>query len=174
MLPSSTSSQPFRAGRRSDEFVYVSELIDYVSANRPDWSAVVADKFGVKDIRNINGVPHVVVKKAVPISVLPAGQAYALILSLALGAGRHVFIDGIEHNMHPALLDAVVDMVAYAVDMGAKVAVVTNSIEALDKLSAIAGRGHVVRMKDCKIHDVIPMEDVRHRIDELYEDLRLY
>ena len=166
----------FISPRLAAELDYVSALIDHVSSQSPEWHAAVMEKFGglkIRDVRNINGVPHVVAQRALPLSLAPAGYAYALMLSLALGAGEYVFIDEPEAHMHPALLDLVRDVVEMALDRGAKIAIATQSVEVLDKFSTI-GRGAVVRMKDCKIHDVIPMEEARRRIDELYEDLRFY
>ena len=170
------ASAVFISPRLAAELDYVSALIDHVSSQSPEWHAAVMHKFGelkIRNVRNINGVPHVVAQRALPLSLAPAGYAYAIALSLALGAGEYVFIDEPEAHMHPALLDLVKDVVEMALDRGVKVAVATQSVEALDKLSTI-GRGAVVRMKDCKIHDVIPMEEARRRIDELYEDLRFY
>ncbi|RFA97304.1 AAA family ATPase [Pyrobaculum aerophilum] len=162
--------------RLATDLDYVSSLIDHVALENPEWYAEILSKFRelkVRDVRNINGIPHVIADRAIPLSLAPAGLAYALAISLALGAGKLVFIDEPEAHMHPALIDVVRDVMELALDRGVKVAIATQSIEVLDK-TALMGRGAVVQMKDCKIIDVIEMEEAVKRINELYEDLRYF
>lgn len=167
----------FISPRLATEWDYVASLIDHIASVKPERLAEAVktfDEFEISDVRNINGVPHLLIgKKAYAFSLVPASYAYGTVISLGLGAGDYVFIDEPEAHMHPGLINVVRDVVEKALNRGAKVAVATQSIEVLDKFSEI-GKGRVIRMKRCKIHDILSMEEAKRRIDELYEDLRFY
>ena len=162
--------------RLAAEMDYVAPLVDTIAVGNPGWFSEVMrlfEKYGVRDVRNINGIPHVVGRSILPMSAAPAGLAYALVASLALGGGRFIFVDEPEAHMHPTLINTVRDAVESALDAGRRVVVATQSIEVVDKLASI-GRGRVLRMRDCKKYDEIEMPEARRRLDEFYEDLRYY
>ena len=53
-----------------------------------------------------------------------------------------------------------------------RVAVATQSIEAVDALARLELDGTVLRLRDCAIHDELPLQEARERLDALHDDLK--
>jgi len=106
----------------------------------------------------------------VRISDAAGGLAYAAAVGLALCAARHVFIDGA--HMDPSLVEGWVDNRRCSKGEGVRVAVATQSIEAVDALARLELDGTVLRLRDCAIHDELPLQEARERLDALHDDLK--
>jgi len=156
---------------------YVGPLVDVVAERNPDCVAEVLSLLKIRDVRNIAGLPYVVLKegKAMRISDIASGVAYAAVLGLSMCVANHVYVDEPEAHLHPGLIETLGSIVENLIkERKLKVAVATQSIEILDVFTHLDVDGSVLRLKKCSLYDQITLSEARERIDTLYDDLRYY
>jgi len=156
---------------------YVASLIDRAAETNPDCIGKALDLLRLRDVRNINGLPYVVPREGRPlrISDVASGVAHTVVLALATCVADRVFIDEPEAHLHPGLVKTLGRLLDEMIkERKIKVVAATQSIEVIDAFTHIDVEGSVVRLKNCRIHDQIQLQEARDRIDSLYDDLRYY
>ncbi len=156
---------------------YVSPLIDVATERSPDCVAEVLSLLKIRDVRNIAGLPHVILKegKAMRISDVASGVAYAAVLGLSMCAANRVYVDEPEAHLHPGMIETLGLIIEKMIkERKIEVAVATQSIEVLDVFTHLDVDGSVLRLKNCSLHDQMTLKEARERIDSLHDDLRYY
>jgi len=147
---------------------YVSPLIDVATERSPDCVAEVLSLLKIRDVRNIAGLPHVILKegKAMRISDVASGVAYAAVLGLSMCAANRVYVDEPEAHLHPGMIETLGLMIEKMIrERKIEVAVATQSIEVLDVFTHLDVDGSVLRLKNCSLHDQMTLKEARERID---------